>query len=443
MDGPSIDAPPRDAIRYVVVSTVDGLPVARSSLRIRIPSRMIVGSCATGSLGATGAERAAEAGAATRSEASRATTAKSFDMLALFTILSRVGSTAIQRKVQESIDRLVARDVEQGIQVAVFQHGRQIVDAVAGLADPDTTRAVTPDTPFLSFSIGKGLTAAVANLLVDRGVLQYDLRVAKVWPQFAKHGKDDVTLRHVLTHSAGVPGLPIDTSPRQLCDWETICKAVADQPLWWTPGTKVGYHSYTFGFIVGEIVRRVTGARISDFLRDDVAKPLGIPGEIAYGTPEAEQEKLAVLEGGEKQRPSLLAPTPEMGNDPAFRAAEIPSIGTVSARGIARVYAALLGEVDGVRLVPEERLKTMTAEAASGEDAVFGTPSTWALGWALGRPGSTPEATPTVFGMAGAGGSFAWGDTARGLSFAVTKNRLATNFSTATHLSNLVVAALR
>ncbi|MGW3349884.1 serine hydrolase domain-containing protein [Nonomuraea rubra] len=362
----------------------------------------------------------------------------------------------LQKQVQEAADRLVESGDERGLQVAVYQDGVQIVDVVAGVADPETGRPVTAGTPFYNFSIGKGATSAVAHVLAERGLFGYDTPVAELWPEFARHGKERVTVRHVLSHTAGVPGVPLDTTPEDACDWGKMVAALEDAELWWEPGTKMGYHAYTFGYLVGEIVRRVTGKPISQVLREDVAGPLGVADELYFGMPEQEHARLARLEDapmdmsawGEmpedlpmlKAGPMTLMPNAALGNRPDYLSADIPAGGKTSARAIARMYAALLGEVDGVRLITPERLREVTAVAASGADEVFGMPSAWGLGFNIGRPGSTPEQTPTVFGVGGAGGSTAWADTATGTTFALTKNRLTNDFAAAELISGIVTS---
>jgi len=364
----------------------------------------------------------------------------------------------VQRQVQEAIDELVGSGAEQGVQVAAYWGGEQVVDAVAGVADPGTGRPVASDTPFYNYSIGKGATATVAHVLAERGLFNYDTPVAELWPEFGAHGKGAVTVRHVLTHSAGVPGIPPDTTAEDLCDWDTMCAAIAAAELWWEPGTKVGYHAYTFGYIVGEIVRRTTGKPISQVLLEEVTRPLGVADELYFGMPEAEQARLARLEdapGAEemmssmppdlpmfKAAPAALAPNAVLGNRSDIIAAEIPAGAKTTARALARVYAALLDEVDGVRLISPDRLRAVTSIAAVGVDEVFGMPSTWGLGYSIGLPGADAKEHPTVFGMGGAGGSFAFADTATGLAFALTKNRLTFDFDAASGLGNLVAAAV-
>jgi CubicO group peptidase (beta-lactamase class C family) len=363
--------------------------------------------------------------------------------------------SSAQKQVQDKIDELVETGAERGMQVAAFRDGELLVDAVAGVADPATGRPVTPSTPFYNFSIVKGAASTIAHLLVQRGLFGYDTPVVDLWPEFGAHGKQSVTVRQVLNHSAGVPQIPLDTTVEDLCNWDKMCAAIAGEDLWWEPGTKVGYHAYTFGYIVGEIVRRATGKPISAILRETVSGPLGIADEIYFGMPESEHQRLARLEDAPtppgmqmpemppdlpmfKAGPIWTVPSAQLGNRTDILSADIPAGGKTSARAIARMYAALLGEVDGVRLISPQQLREATALSMSGIDQVFGNPSSWALGFSLGRLGSTAQESPSVFGIGGFGGSFACGDTATGIAFAVTKNRITQDFSAATELSNMV-----
>jgi CubicO group peptidase (beta-lactamase class C family) len=364
----------------------------------------------------------------------------------------------VQQQVQKAIDQLVESGTERGVQVAVYRRGELVVDAVAGMADPESGRPVGSGTVFYNFSIGKGATSTVAHVLAERGLFGYETPVAELWPEFGAHGKQAVTVRQVLDHSAGVPGIPLETTLADLCDWDKMCAAIADAELWWEPGTKVGYHAYTFGYIVGEIVRRATGRPISQVLREEVAEPLGVADELYFGMPASEHHRLARLEDAPGAAEMMAAmppdlpmfragaptvfPNAELGNRADILAADIPAGGKTSARAIARMYAALLDEVDGVRLLSPQRLREATAVSTSGVDEVFGLPTAWGLGYAIGLPGSTPQDTPTAFGVGGVGGSFAYGDTATGIAFALTKNRLTPDFTAATELSQLVTGAV-
>ncbi|GAA0642710.1 serine hydrolase domain-containing protein [Kutzneria viridogrisea] len=335
--------------------------------------------------------------------------------------------------VQDTIDELVAEGVETGVQVAVYEHGELVVDAVAGLADPATGRAMTPDTPIFSTSTGKGMTATVLHILVQRGVFGYDTPVTELWPEFGAHGKQAATVRHVLTHAVGVPGLPADTTPEDLADWARMCEVLADAEPWWEPGTRTGYHAITFGYLAGELVRRGTGKPIDQVLLEEVAAPLGLSQELYFAVPPAEQARLArLVPGGPpmdeatirqlteampllfKAAPPALQPSAELYNRTDFLSANVPAGGTVTARGIARMYAAPLGEVDGVRLLTPETLDLVSAVAIEGTDQVFGNPARLALGYAV---------IGGALGWSGANGSHAEFDPATGRTFAVTKNR--------------------
>jgi CubicO group peptidase (beta-lactamase class C family) len=305
----------------------------------------------------------------------------------------------LQQRVQDAIDELVASGAERGLQVAVYRHGRPVVDAVAGVADPASGRPVTPDTPFYSYSVGKEVTAAVVHVLVERGAFGYDTRIAELWPEFGAHGKQAATVRHALTHTVGVPGVPADTTPEDLCDWQTMCAVIADAEPWWEPGSKTAYHALTYGYILGEVVRRATGRPISQVLREEVAGPLGVADELFFGVPRSELGRLARLEDAEgsaemlaalpddapafRTGPRAVFPTAEFGNRDDVLAADIPAGCKNSARAVARMYAALLGEVDGVRLVSAARLRqlwrwpstTSTRCSVTGRSGRWATPS--------------------------------------------------------------------
>jgi CubicO group peptidase (beta-lactamase class C family) len=367
----------------------------------------------------------------------------------------------VQEQVQQAIDELVESGAERGVQAAGYRDGELVVDAVAGVADPASGRPVDAGTVFYNYSVVKGATSTVVHVLAERGLFGYDTPVAELWPEFAAHGKGAVTVRQVLNHSAGVPGIPLDTEVEDLCDWDGMCAAIADAELWWEPGTKVGYHAYTFGYILGEVVRRVTGKPISQVLREEVAGPLGVADELWFGMPASEHHRLAPLEDEPgaaemaaqmlasmppdlpmlKAAPMSLYPNAAFGNRPDTLAADIPAGGKTSARAIARMYAALLGKVDGVRLLTPERLAEVTAVSSSGTDEVFGMPTTWGLGYGIGGPDVGVAPSPTVFGYGGVGGSFACGDTATGVAWAVTKNRVSNDFSTSTRIGQLIAGA--
>ena len=251
-----------------------------------------------------------------------------------------------------------------------------------------------------------------------------------------------------------MPGLPRSVTVEDLCDWDKMCAIIAEEEPWWEPGTRIGYHAVTWGYIVGEIIRRMSGKPIAQALLEEVAAPLGVADELFFAIPASEQSRLALLEdaptgdahdvmftGLEEDSPMLKIGPAEC-TSAAYgkreqradvRGASIPAGGTVTARAVARMYAALLGEVGGVRLLTPERLCEVSAVAMSGPDQVFGMPTAWGLGYAINGPG--------VFGVGGVGGSNAYADVNSGIAVALTKNRLASNFETAGRIAKIVSEA--
>jgi CubicO group peptidase (beta-lactamase class C family) len=361
----------------------------------------------------------------------------------------------IQEQVQETLDELVANGAELGIQAVAYRDGVKVVDAVAGVVAPDGP-PVTPGTVFYNFSIGKGALSTLVHQEVDRGAFGYDTPVVELWPEFGAHGKEGVTVRHVLTHTAGVPGIPLTSTISDVSTWQTMIRALEDAELWWEPGTKTGYHAYTFGYLAGEIVRRSTGLPLAEVLRDRLAAPLGFADEIFFGMPMRKRGSLATLVDAPSEvdwstmqmpedlpmfraAPMSLFPTAEFGNNPEVIGADIPAGGKTSARAIAKMYAALIGEVDGVRLISPERLAEATAVSVEGHDEVFGNEARWGLGYAIAAPSGLDQ-SETTFGMGGVGGGWAGADVAIRTSLAVTKNLLTENFDTSARIARMVFA---
>ncbi|HEY9900371.1 MAG TPA: serine hydrolase domain-containing protein [Pantanalinema sp.] len=342
-----------------------------------------------------------------------------------------------QARVQALLDRLTGSGAERGLQVAAYLDGELVIDAASGVADPASERAVTGDTLFTAFSASKGITATAIHLLVEAGGLSYDDRIARFWPQFAANGKGDVTLRQVLAHSAGIPQMPGWITPETMGDWDRICEAIASSPPLWAPGTQSGYHAMTFGWILGEVLRRVDGRPIARFVHDEIARPLGVE-RLYFGVPADREGDLAVLESGPirkkamsvdalilKAIPIAVTPSPKVYNRPEVRRASIPAAGGVmTARVLARLYASLIGEVDGVRLFTSERLKAATALQFDTPDPVLDERIPKALGYFLGTEGSPMGDRPSAFGHPGAGGSIGFADPEKGFAFALLKNRL-------------------
>ncbi|MET7396123.1 serine hydrolase domain-containing protein [Dactylosporangium sp. NPDC005572] len=336
-------------------------------------------------------------------------------------------------RLQQVADELVESGAELGLQVAVHRDGVPVADVAAGIG---------PDALVHTYSMGKALTAAVVHVLVHHGAFGYDTPLAALWPAFGQQGKGAVTIRHVLTHSAGVPAVPPQTCPEDLCDWDGMCERLAAAEPWWPAGERTGYHGLAYGFLAGEAVRRAAGAPVSQVLREYVAAPLGLEEELWFGLPPDRHHRLAPLVDGFDNAPPgdapvlaitprAVLPTAAFGNRPDVLAADIPSGGTMTARAAARLYGALL---DG-SLIPPEQLAEIAAVAVAGTDAVFGNPVRWGLGFAIGRPGTDAA---DAFGMAGAGGSWGWVDLPTRTAVAVVKNRLSPDFATASTVASVI-----
>ncbi len=334
------------------------------------------------------------------------------------------------------LEQLVAGGEEIGLQVAVYHHGRLVIDAWAGLADTSSGRKVDGETLFTVFSTTKGIIYAAIHLLAERRALFYDDPVARFWPAFATRGKADVTVRQVLDHSAGVPQTPDGTTPEDICDWDRMCKALADLPALWKPGTKTGYHAYTIGWILGEVVRRIDGRSAARFVKEEICASLGLKN-LFLGIPDdsAVEARVATLVDGpipqdlpapptlqEKAIPPDLQPGAVVFNRPDVRRASIPGAGGImNARDLARFYASLAAGVDGVRLLPPDRVALIAREQRRDPDQVLGLEIRKGLGYFL--PGPNAESiidSPGAFGHPGAGGSVGYAD---------PKNELAVGFA--------------
>jgi len=331
---------------------------------------------------------------------------------------------------------------EVGAAVAIAIEGRLVVDLSAGWADRLRTRPWKPDTLVNVFSVGKAMAALSLLVLVERGQVDLDAPAARYWPEFAARGKSEVTVRMLLCHRAGLPAIRRSLPRFAMYDWELMTSALAAEEPWWEPGRTHGYHVNTFGFLIGEIVRRVSGESIGAFFRREVAAPLGADFHFGIG-PEHDQRIADYLFGDEPPemvdddderqfllRHVYLNPPGLSGfgtvNTRAWRAAEMPSTnGHASARAVARIYSALAcgGAVDGVRLLRTETIERAIAEASSGPDLVLRRPSRFGLGFQLTQPERPLGTNPRSFGHFGAGGSLGFADPDARLAFAYTMNQ--------------------
>ena len=283
------------------------------------------------------------------------------------------------------------------------------------------------DSVVLVYSSTKGVTSVCANLLIERGCIDPAGAVAEYWPEFAAGGKDAITVAQLMSHQAGLPFVEGDYSLEEVLSWDPMVHALAVQEPIWPPGTRHGYHMRTFGWLVGELVRRVDGRTIGSFWRDEIAEPLGL--DFWIGLPESVEPRVARLvppkdDLGEllKQlgpglllarvfsNPSDLFGYNDMWNTRPLHAAEMPSSnGIGDARSLARMYASCVGEVDGVRVLQPSTIAAATVEQACGKDEVLMIDSCFGLGFMLGKSFGTANAR-SAFGHAGAGGSLSFAD---------------------------------
>ncbi len=341
---------------------------------------------------------------------------------------------------------------EFGAEFCAYVDGERVVNIWAGDAAPGQPWAENTLVPI--FSVTKGATALVAQVLADRSKLDVDAPVATYWPEFAAHGKEDVPVRMLLNHTVGLPSFPNYwdlVSFDDVAGWsktKEIAERIAAAPLEWDPGTRVGYHSITYGWFVAELVRRTDGRTLGTFFQDEIADPLGLSfwiglppalnGRVARLLPDLDLPTLEVLaaiesiSGGPGGAALFIGPeggSPiDMANDPSFWAAEVPAVnGIADARSVARMYAMLArgGELDGVRIVSEASITAHTAEQARGEDAVFGGGDTRvALGY--GRPTPTGLSfgpNDEAFGMQGLGGALGYADPIAKVGFGYVMNQ--------------------
>ncbi|MFI6542957.1 serine hydrolase domain-containing protein [Streptomyces prunicolor] len=355
--------------------------------------------------------------------------------------------------VREAFEANFSQHGDIGAAVCVYQYGRPVVDLWGGTADPETGRPWTRDTLQLVYSATKGATATAAHMLAQRGVLDLDAPVAKYWPEFAANGKADIPVRWLLSHQAGLIALDQPVPLDEALAWQPMVAALAAQRPLWTPGTAHGYHGRTWGWLVGEVIRRVSGRTPGRFFADEIAAPLGL--DFFIGLPADERDRVSRMmyqrpevdlttvpaESIPKKLRELVAswrdpesfsnrayavtdPAAIDFDSPKVQAAELPaSNGIGTAHGLARMYAALIGEVNGVRLLTPETLKSATKEQAGGKDQVMLIPSRFSSGYMLPTE-TNPMSGPYAFGHTGRGGSLGFADPEHGIAFGYAMNNI-------------------
>lgn len=339
---------------------------------------------------------------------------------------------------------------ELGAALCVHVDGEPVVDIHAGLLDSREGGVWRDDTLVNVFSTTKGIVSALALRLVAEGKLSLEQPVAHYWPEFAQNGKGRIPVKWLLTHRAGVPAVREMLPDAALYDWERMCAALAAEKPWWEPGTQHGYHPVTFGWLIGEVIRRVSGMSVGDYLQQVFAKPLAL--DIFIGVPEAQHGRIARisrpapdpsnLEAMSFMQKVMMDPTGVTSrafanpmsiatgtNTADWRSAEIPAAnGHATARAVSRFYAALAGggALDGVEILPKDILKYCWTEQSSGGDAVLGIDTRFSYGWMLSQNRANAAFGPGArsFGHPGAGGSVGMADPDRRIAIGYVLNRM-------------------
>ena len=333
---------------------------------------------------------------------------------------------------------------EVGAACALYHRGRAVVDLWGGLADSSTGRVWERDTIVLVFSAAKGPTATCINRLAEQGKLDIDLPIAHYWPEFGCNGKERINTRMVLSHQAGLAAVDGELTLEQVLAWEPVVSAIAKQAPNWEPGSTHGYHARSFGWILGELIRRITGLSPGQYLQQEICEPLGLSYWV--GLPERERSRCARLvppEGGSDaivellgadsltarvmSGPSGLFGYNDMWNLPEILAAEMPSSnGVGDARSLARFYDALLNPPPGVELLGRAQREKACEVQSRGTDAVIFQETCFGLGYGL-QPALAPGAGDNCFGHPGAGGALAFADPDAEIGFAYVMNAMQFN----------------
>ena len=351
-------------------------------------------------------------------------------------------------RVKSAFAENFARRGEVGAAVALTVDGRPVIDLWGGHADVSKSRPWERDTIVNVWSTTKGLCAMCAHRLADQGKLDFEAPVAKYWPEFAAGGKGGIPVKYLLNHKAGLAAIRTPLKHEELFSWEKVTSELARQEPWWEPGAKHGYHAITFGWLVGEVVRRISGKSLGTYFREEIAGPLGADAFIGFG-PSLDPRVANIIPGPPPKpgEPDVFAqlmsdpasvsakaisnpPTmmlPETTNSRAWRGAEIPGAnGHATARALARIYGALSrgGEVDGVKVFSAAELPQCYTEQSRGMDEVLKFSTRFSLGFMLSNPGLQLGPNTRSFGHPGAGGSLGFADLDARVGFGYVMNQM-------------------
>ncbi|VUX56239.1 conserved protein of unknown function [uncultured Woeseiaceae bacterium] len=344
--------------------------------------------------------------------------------------------------VEEAFSRNFEDQGEVGAALCIYRGDRPVVDLWGGFKNATKTEPWQRDTMVCVYSVSKGVTATCVHMLVDRGLLDLDTPVAEYWPEFAQNGKETVTPRHILSHTAGIPAFEQPMSVEEYLDWDVAVTRLAEQAPRWEPGSCLGYQPGTFGHLAGELIRRVSGKSPGEFLGSEVVQPLG--GDFHFGISQEHDHRIAELvpappeelaNWGAADPDSMVGKalgnpdvgTPSVSNSTGWRRAELPGAnGHGDARTVARIYAALAngGTLDGIQLLSSDSLDQAIEEQVAGIDCVMQLEGRMALGYALSGGFFRTTSSPRAFGYPGLGGHMAFADPDAQLGFAYVANQM-------------------
>ncbi|KAI9044508.1 serine hydrolase domain-containing protein [Aspergillus affinis] len=339
------------------------------------------------------------------------------------------------------LEKKIANETEVGASITVNVDGKNVVDIWGGYRDEARSEAWEENTIVNVFSTTKNIVNLAMLILIDRGLLEPHAKVSKYWPEFAQNGKQDVKVRHLMSHTSGLAAWDEHMELSDLYDFESAAAKLAAQPPAWTPGTASGYQSLTQGFLLGKLVRQVTSLTLTEFVDKDIAAPL--EADFQIGAKPSDWPRIANMIGYTLTTPSDLDTKSvaykclnnpmfpfEMANTPEWRNAELGSCnGHGNARSVARILSAIStgGEVDGIRLLKPETIDLIFQEQAMGTDLVLAFPFRFGMGFALTAPDIWPPYLPSngrVCWWAGAGGSIGVMDLDRRMTIAYTPNKM-------------------
>jgi CubicO group peptidase (beta-lactamase class C family) len=361
------------------------------------------------------------------------------------------------KSVKEAFQRNFENDLEVGASFAVTIDGKHVIDLWGGYADAEKTRPWEKDTIVNVYSTTKVMTSICIHILADRGLLDLEAPVAKYWPEFAQAGKENLPVKYLLSHTSGLAGWDKKFRTKKLYNWDLMVELLAAQKPWWEPGTKSGYHTVTFGYLLGELIRRITKKTVGTFFREEVAEPLkadfyiGVPeeqfGRIAnlIPPPPIDLSSFGEIDPKSVAMRSLTNPMIDVleTRTKEWRMAEIPAAnGHGNARSVSRITAALAygGQLDGVHLLSEIEIRKSIEEQSYGTDLVLNTPIRFGLGWGLQSKELPLGPNENLFYWGGYGGSVVIVDLDEKMSIAYVMNKMVATLTGDPRSENLITA---